>query len=746
MNQPSLFDAALAVKQRREAVSRIGPWHPALPKAPVIAPALPKKEFVYSAIRQSPPLTKTATVKAAQKKVSIEGLNAIALSRPENTNLSATQLKSMKTLGLSSVREALLCVPTAYVDCRHPLTNSSECSDGEKTLLLLRRTGKVEPLDAFKQIVSCHPYETIFDAPFHGYWKEIRQLRIELEDENGDVLWMTSFNPWQQKSLDRLAPVLVSAVPRQMGSRRYLTEVLLPPPEMVGRVWARYVCPGAPSEANMRDLIEQAHRSGQAEEASAQALVQSTHLPAPALLDIIAQAGGQRYPSLEAMFLGLHKPACPQEGNALARALRSVAVAGIKSAASTANFRASNAEAVCVIQAQAIKALVVSQPETLTDEQLVVIEGLRAALSSPKPLNGLLSGDVGTGKTLCFLIPAVAVQRAGGRVALVSPTEILADQIFANLRRRFPDVPAERVFAGGKIADPDAILVGTSGLGTVAKKAKYLPNFLVIDEQHKLSAKDRNAMVGPWTHQLEASATPIPRSLAASIFSGIQLFTLTRSPVARAITSAVIDEEDRTQVSGLMREALVAGHRIAVVYPRVEKAAAQAEGSEQRGATTVQDAAAALDGKFPGKVCALHGKMSSADIALSLERFRAGSKPLVVASTIMETGIDIPDIRLMIVKDAANFGVAQLHQLRGRLARNGGAARFVMMVPNLGALAEDTHTRLHTVAKIKDGITLAEADMATRGFGDLAGIAQTGGSASVLRLLKLELADFENAR
>ena len=248
-------------------------------------------------------------------------------------------------------------------------------------------------------------------------------------------------------------------------------------------------------------------------------------------------------------------------------------------------------------------------------------------------------------------------------------------------------------------------------------------------------------MVAPWTHQLEASATPIPRSLAATLFSGTQVFELHQAPVKRAIQSLVLEESERVQVVSWMREAVDAGQRVAVIYPKVA-VTVSGDPQDTKVIASVLDAAQALQGRFPGKVAVLHGKLSPEDTSQNLEAFRSGQCPVVVASTIMETGIDIADIRLMVVKDADNFGIAQLHQLRGRLARNGGSARFVMMVADKEALQDETKQRLATLAKVSDGYALAEADMASRGFGDLAGLAQSGNTACVFRLLKLTLADF----
>lgn len=710
---------------------------------------LPMDLFKPSAVHKLKPNTKPKPIKVSRT--------------PEEA-----RSRLFKQLDITALGQALLCVPTSYVDCVNTKEILTGLYDGYKGLFYLRRTGKIEALDAKKRVVSAAPHTSFFEAPWQTHWRQVRTLKVELEDLFGNSIWVASFNPWRWKNSDPQGAILIDGTVQTFGTRRMLINTSEPPADVAGKVWARYVSPGTAKEEDIRSVVAEALNDPESFQQAIHSLVTSTLLSEKQLLTL-ASTVTNPFRDLREFFSALHCPSDTLEGDFAVEVARLMAVTGVCNAARASSMRYPHPKAAINFTDLQVRVAVQSQPETLTVDQAAVVAQLVACLRSPQPLNGLLSGDVGTGKTLAYLIPAVVVARAGGRVALVSPTEILANQLATNLQRRFPDVAVERVRAGGRISNPQAILVDTSGLASVAKKSGYCPDFLVVDEQHKLATKDRNSMVGPWTHHLEASATPIPRSLAATLFNGTQVFSLNEAPVVRQIESFVFDETDRRQVSGWMREALDDRQRVAIIYPRVEKSAVRAtEEDETPGAVhdsygnttsqgdfalptsrtralpvaSVTEAAQGLEQRFPGKVGMLHGKLAAAEIAGTLDDFRSGVRPIVVASTIMETGIDIPDIRLLVVKDAENFGAAQLHQLRGRLARNGGAARFVMMVKDCAGLVPETLDRLLMVSRTTDGYALAEADMKNRGFGDLAGLAQSGRASSAFRLLKLELSDF----
>ena len=322
-------------------------------------------------------------------------------------------------------------------------------------------------------------------------------------------------------------------------------------------------------------------------------------------------------------------------------------------------------------------------------------------------------------------------------MAIITPRTLLADQIAGQIVHLFPEIPVERVGAGTRINDPRALLIGTPGLATLAQKQGYVPNFLVCDEQHKFSASAREALVGPATHLLEVSATPVPRSLAASLYDGLEILNLRECPVQKTIHSSIVDKATNGPMAiAAIRQALARGERAAMVYPLV------ADADDGSGRQSVESAFASLSAAFPGRVTMLHGELSDEEIRLNVARLRSGECPLVIASTVLEIGIDIPSVSVMVVRDADCFGISQLHQLRGRLVRNGGTGDFLMVVENAANLPEETLARLQAVARTTDGYELAELDLVQRGFGNVDGTQQTGDSRTLFRQIRLGARDF----
>lgn len=426
---------------------------------------------------------------------------------------------------------------------------------------------------------------------------------------------------------------------------------------------------------------------------------------------------------------GLHRPRSLQHGDEAVFLARMATIEQIKSYAKPDRKTVSSPYNLDAD----LKVLVSAQAETLSHSQRIALNAIRKACNVSRPANILLNGDVGSGKTLVFLLAIAAVAVASkGTVAVMVPSDLVARQIHQQASSRFPNL-SPCLVVGDSTADsgPDQLKRSRMLIGTQALLSRHLPELqaVVVDEQHKFSVEQRRALLGPTTHVIEASATPIPRTLALALFDGWTYALIEHSPVEKKINSHVIALDEREQIGKFIKTHLQAGRKAVFLYPSVNG----------KGSSVLSNGKALSD-RFPGLVSILHGKLKPAQKIKALESFRSGQCPIIVASTAIEVGVDVPDVGLMVVTGADRFGASQLHQLRGRLVRNGGEGDFVMIAPKKVPAA--TRDRLAAVAAHGDGFALAQKDLELRGFGELLGEMQTGNAASLFKLTRLVPADF----
>ena len=656
-------------------------------------------------------------------------------SSGQEESAEATRQRARDRLGLGDPREGLLCLPAAYVDCRQPQRAITREDDEERRLYVIRLTGNINGFKGRKFIANLGA-----EGMKPHLCQAIDRLEVELVDERGDILvWSMFGSGWLARDLDGGDTIVLSGKVQWFGKRAFIGDIERPPYHALGKVWTRYLgIPGRVAGDAVEALVRSQLDNPDAWRWCVTKIVGATGMREAEALASVSKPGDLiSFAGLEAVLRALHTPESPEHGWAARSMCNRLAALAVQASALRQHSRAAHPQAPLPVDLGQLESIASTQKETLTEEQWVAIRGIAEAFTDPKPLTGMLSGDVGTGKTLTYLIPLVAAYRAGARVAIIAPTDLLANQIALQAIERFGPhgVNVERIQAGArKISDQGAILVGTPGLTSVARRVGYTPQVLVCDEQHKMSTEVRECLVKPWTHVLEVSATPIPRTLAAALYGSMKTFTLRRPPVKKEIRSLVYDVNDRPRGVGMLKWVLQAGQKAAVSYPRVE--------SKIQDVKTVQSAWEVLEKAFPGKVTMLHGSMSDKDKAHAMEQIKSGAKPIVVGSTVMETGIDIPSMAGMIVRDADRFGSSQLHQLRGRLARNGGEGWFIMMVDDLEKLPPETLGRLEAVQSTTDGYTLAELDLVQRGFGDLDGADQSGATETVFKLVRLRPEDF----
>ena len=368
-------------------------------------------------------------------------------------------------------------------------------------------------------------------------------------------------------------------------------------------------------------------------------------------------------------------------------------------------------------------------PYELTNDQKKAAEEIIEDMNQSGLMYRLLQGDVGTGKTLVCFAALYANYIRGDQGALMAPTDALARQHYKNAIEAFKDTKLNIVLLLGSTPASKKkeiyqdledgtidIVIGTHAL--FAKSAVYSSlGLAIIDEQHRFGVNQRLMLAdkGEHTDLLMMSATPIPRSLALSIYGDLDVSTLTEFPnKKRSVTTKIVDSDNKL-IYEKVNESLKTNHRVYVVAPLITFNEDDRFSAEQLFFRFNQ--------RFEGKVGLLHGKMKADEKEAALERFYSGELPILVSTQVIEVGIDVKAANLMIIYDASNFGLASLHQLRGRIGRDGTEATCLL---TLDEDDEELRNRLQTLVDSEDGFAIAEVDMKLRGPGELTGLRQSG--------------------
>ena len=387
----------------------------------------------------------------------------------------------------------------------------------------------------------------------------------------------------------------------------------------------------------------------------------------------------------------------------------------------------------------------------LTDDQRKVLWAVLQDLAATTPMNRLIQGDVGSGKTIVAILAALNVAKAGGQVAIMAPTEILAKQHFANFEQLLsqfniktslligalkPKAKTElqQQIAAGEIQ----VVVGTHSL--VQDKLEFANlQLAVIDEQHRFGVDQRQKLLqkakDSMPHLLSMTATPIPRSLALVLKHELKISSIRQKPAGRQpITTQIIDQNKRDLVYQDVARLLDKGQQAYVVCGLIDETE-ETEETERQSVETVFERVKARD--LPGKkIAMLHGKMPSDQKDQIMTDFQKGEYDVLVSTTVIEVGIDVPNATAMVIEDAKFYGLSQLHQLRGRIGR-GDHPSFCWLIADDQAVTE----RLKAIERSNDGFYLAEMDLKLRGMGDLYGRAQHGWFSLQADLAALEQAE-----
>jgi ATP-dependent DNA helicase RecG len=374
-------------------------------------------------------------------------------------------------------------------------------------------------------------------------------------------------------------------------------------------------------------------------------------------------------------------------------------------------------------------------PFSLTGSQVKVLQEIHDDLKKGRQMNRLLHGDVGSGKTIVAFITMLFALDNNAQACLMAPTEILADQHYQGLKK-FADslgINIGKLTGSTKKKDRDVIhrelldgsmqiIVGTHALIEDIVQFQNL-GLCIIDEQHRFGVAQRsklwakNTRINP--HILVMTATPIPRTLAMTLYGDLDISAITELPAGRKPIKTVHRyDAHRLSVFGFLKEEITKGRQIYMVYPLIEE-------SEKMDLKDLMDGFESVSRAFPDiPLSILHGKMKSKDKDFEMQRFVKGETKIMVATTVIEVGVNVPNASVMVIENAERFGLSQLHQLRGRVGRGAEQSYCILMTDY--KISKDTRLRIETMCRTNDGFEIAEVDLQLRGPGDITGTQQSG--------------------
>ena len=370
---------------------------------------------------------------------------------------------------------------------------------------------------------------------------------------------------------------------------------------------------------------------------------------------------------------------------------------------------------------------------TLTDGQEKCLADITGDLLKGHPMHRLVQGDVGCGKTIVSLLAAALAIENGYQVVLMAPTEILAEQHYVKAQELFQGLGVNVALLSGGMTNKEQekiktetqagnfqLVVGTHALIEGDVQFKNL-GLIIIDEQHRFGVKQRAELKqkGASPHFLVMTATPIPRTLAMTVYGDLDVSVIRELPKGRQpITTRSVYENKRKLVYDFIREQLARGRQVYGIYPLVEE-------TEKMDLKNATDMAKVLEEEFkPFNVGLLHGRLKSDEKESLMQRFKSGEIKVLVSTTVVEVGVDVPNATVMLIEHAERFGLAQLHQLRGRVGRGAHKSYCILLAGR--AVSDEAKRRLEVMTQTQDGFKIAEEDLVLRGPGEFLGTRQSG--------------------
>ena len=558
--------------------------------------------------------------------------------------------------------------------------------------------------------------------------KGLRVFRALLQDESGVIECAWPGQPFLERTIRAGQLLLVTGPVRYYHGR-----------QLVPREFIVLADPDEPSEAGDRGLILPIYPATEGlSHKQIRALVQQ-HLDA--LLPLVrdpqppARRAGLELPDLRAALAAVHRPATVSEAESGRRRLAFDEFFDQQLVQARARFLAKRARAgIRFTQRHDLTTrLKDALPFELTGDQKRAIREIMDDMTAADRMHRLLMGDVGTGKTVVALFAMLLAAENGYQAALMAPTELLAEQHVATLTRLLAplELRPELLLGRGTAAEKTAIrarvasgasriVVGTHAL-IQESVAFHRLGLAVVDEQHRFGVEQRAALAekGDAPDVLLLTATPIPRSLALTLYGDLDVTTIAERPPGRGtIKTALRTEAARAKIYEFIRSECAAGRQAYVLYPVID----ESEKADLKAATTMRERLARVFSEF--RVGLVHGRLKADVRDAEMRAFRDNAIAVLVATSVIEVGIDVPNATVMLIEHAERFGLAQLHQLRGRVGR-GSAASHCILLSNARAAAP----RLKSFTETTDGFKIAELDLHERGMGELTGARQSGGIA-----------------
>lgn len=639
----------------------------------------------------------------------MEKMNSPVPESPNEQSQAYARVGRLAAYGLEHPWQVALYLPESYLDVRHPDIPVTQLHQKERLPIRL-------------QLVS---------PPSYGSRSGPPRLQFNVRDDAGETYLTSIFGDtaqWKEK-LTQDAPQLFLATAHEYQGEPRVTIHQLLPDKYAGRIIPQYPRnknPNGPDAEEVRAMV--ARFLPGAIPTAAQHI--STQLEAIAPMPVLLEALNARDWSLDLLIQQCHYPHDPSYIEPVRATLQRLAALGSLAAAKASRARTTPNP----LHLRTVPSRTAQMPFKLTGDQASAIADIaREVASTTATAQHIVAGDVGVGKTAVAGVVAAAVADAGGRTIVLFPSTLVAEQAHAAFRAWYPDLAITLVTGDtGRAEDLSApILMGTSAL--LHRKPPRV-DLLIVDEQHRWSRDQRERYRSPSTHLVELSATCIPRTQALARFGHVTLSEMRDTHKPKFIfTKLWVGQEQTKDLGHEIRHVIRQGMPVFVIYPKREK---KQDASDRHN---IEDAAERWEGLFPGKVATLTGDDEPTHKSSVLDAIRSGDKRILLCTTVVEVGVDVSNLRHIIIVNPQNYGLVQLHQLRGRVARAGGEGWCHLLAPD--GLPVASRIRLEALLETTDGFKIAEADLKLRGAGDLTATStrQHGADGNFLHGAKIDL-------